>query len=78
MREERKSAEEWMGQLRIKANECNYEKRGKRLKEQLINGINDDDMITMIIREFTVTKKTKEIMNGKMLGWAQKVEGQIS
>ena len=34
--------------------------RGMRLKEQFINGINDDDMMTEIIKEVTVIKKDQQ------------------
>ena len=46
------------GQLRIKSNECNYIEKDRRLKKQLINGINDADMITEAIRELTAIRKT--------------------
>ena len=33
-----------MEHLRVKANECEYKDRYRRLKEQLINGINHDEI----------------------------------
>ena len=51
-----------MGHLRIKANECKYKERDRRLKEQFINGINDDDMMTEIISELSVFKKADDIL----------------
>ena len=42
-------SEEWMGHLRIKANECKCEEKDGRLEEQFINGINNDEIITKII-----------------------------
>ena len=46
-----KSGKEWMGCLRVKANECEYKRRDRRLKEQFMNGISNDDMMTEIIKE---------------------------
>ena len=40
---------EWKGCLIIKANECSYNEKNRRLREQFINGINDDDMMTKIV-----------------------------
>ena len=51
----KKSTEEWMDCLRINASECRYKERDKRLQEQFINGINDDDM-TEIIRGLCLIK----------------------
>ena len=50
---EEESAEELMDHLIIKANKCEYKERDGSLKEQFINEINDDDMMTEIIRELT-------------------------
>ena len=61
-----------MGHLGIKANKCEYKERDRRLKEQFINGINDDDMITENIRELTVIKRTNEITSKQVLSWAKK------
>ena len=46
---ENKNAEDWIGHLRVRANECEYKEEDRRLKEQFINGINDDDLVTEII-----------------------------
>ena len=44
-----------MGHLRMKANEGWYKEKDRRLKEQFINDINDDDMMTETLRQgFTV------------------------
>ena len=37
--------------LRIKVNECEYKERDRRLKEQFINGIKDEDIMTEVTRE---------------------------
>ena len=64
-----------MGYLRIKENKCRYIKKERRLKEQLMNGINND-MMTEIIRELTAIKKTNEIPTEKILALARRVEEQ--
>ena len=45
-----------MGCLRMKTNESNYKEKDRRLKEQFINGINDE-MMTEIIGELTIIRK---------------------
>ena len=52
-----------MGNLKIKGNEFEYKERDRRLKEQFINGINDDnddDMMTETIRELTLVKRPRK------------------
>ena len=49
VREQKRNNKEWMGDLRMKANKCSYMEKDERLKEQFINGINND-MMTEIIR----------------------------
>ena len=44
-----------MHYIRIEANECNYKEKDRRLNEQFINSMNNDDMMTEI--ELTVVKK---------------------
>ena len=46
-----------MSHLRLKANECGYKEKDKRLKEQFINGKHNDRMIK-IIKELTMIKET--------------------
>ena len=43
-------AAEWIGCLRVKANECEYKEKDRRLKEQFINGINNYDMMKLYKR----------------------------
>ena len=49
-----------MGNLRIKANECGCKGKDKRQKNQFINSINDDDLMTEI-RGLTTIKRTNDI-----------------
>ena len=44
---------EWFSHLRIKAYECEFKEQDGRLKEQIVNNVNDNDMIAEIIRELT-------------------------
>ena len=48
-----------MGNLRIKANECVYKDKDRRIKEQFINSMNDDDMMAEIIRGTDSNQKDK-------------------
>ena len=38
-------------------NECDYKEKDRRLKEQCINSINDDDIMIEIIKELTSNKR---------------------
>ena len=40
--EQSENAEEWMGHLRLKANEYGYKETRRKLKEKFIHNINDD------------------------------------
>ena len=40
--DDNENGKEWMGHLKIKANDCSYKKHDRWLKEQLINGINNN------------------------------------
>ena len=73
-REGRENAEEWMGHLSIEESECDYKEKVRKLKELFINGMNDDDMMTEIIRELTTIKKTNEITSDQVLCWAKGVK----
>ena len=44
-RQVNKGTEEWMGKLRITITECYYKKIDRQLKEQLIHGLNDSDIL---------------------------------
>ena len=47
IRQESVNAEEWMDCLKIRANECEYKEK-RIIKEQFINGINEDVMKEII------------------------------
>ena len=52
-----------MGSLRIVTTEYSYNEKYSRLKITVHKWINEDDMMTEIIRELTIIKKTNEITN---------------
>ena len=45
--------------LKIKANDCCYKEEGSRLKDQLINSINNNDMMIEVNKEPTTAKTMK-------------------
>ena len=47
---------------------CEYKERHNRLKEQFINGIYDNELMTT---ELTTIKKTNEIISEQVLCWAK-------
>ena len=67
-----------MGQLRIKANECNYQEHHGWLKEQFINGISDRTMISEIIKELTAVKTPVRLLVSRFMPgqeeWRPKIE----
>ena len=65
-----------MSHLRIKANESGNKGKDKRLKEQFINSINDNDMMTEIIRELITVLKTSDLTSEHVLAWVRRVKAQ--
>ena len=55
-----------MCRLRIKDTECTYKENDRRLKEQLINGINNQVMTAKIIKELTANKSEEVSLGGRM------------
>ena len=39
---------QWVGRLRMMATECKYKELNRHLKEQFINGLNDDGRVGII------------------------------
>ena len=66
-RDENESAEEWIGHLKIKANECSYNWCDRQFKKQFINGTNDEMMWSEIIKELTAIKETNEKTSEQLL-----------
>ena len=65
-----------MGRLRTSLVECQYKKVDRQLKEQLIHGLNDDEMLAEFIRELTKCGKDVTIPSETVLAWTNRVEGQ--
>ena len=58
-----------MGRLKIKVTNCKYKEYDRRLKEQFINGLDDDTIIAKIIKELTALKDTREVSSKQVLMW---------
>ena len=71
-----KSTEEWMGRLRVKEIKYKCKEIDRRLKEQFINGINDQTMTSEIRRELMVIKVMSDVTNEQILSWAWGIEAQ--
>ena len=63
--------------LRNKSNECKYKEKDRRIKRQFINGINNENMVTIIMWKLTAAKKTSEITREQLLAWASKMKVQM-
>ena len=63
-----------MCKLRTAAMECNYKEVDMQLKEQFIHRLNDSEMLTEIIREFTESDENVIIPSEHVLTWAKRVE----
>ena len=48
----------WWAASRVRTNGCDYKEKDRRLKEQFINGITDDDTMTEIKKRATEIKMT--------------------
>ena len=65
--EQNETAEEWMGQLRIKTSKLAYTEKDRSLKKQCIIGINNDEIMTEIIRELIAAQETSKITSDHVL-----------
>ena len=59
-RKENESTQECFGRLNVKAVECCYKKHDRRLKEQFINVIDNEEIMQEIIKELVVQKIHKK------------------
>ena len=66
-RQNNENSKQWGGRLRIMAAECNYKELDRYLKQQCINGLNDDDMMVEIILEFTSLVDTTSVASEQIL-----------
>ena len=68
-RKQNESIEEWIGSLRHEATECEYDSQHDRqLKEQFIQGINDDTVKTEYSHELTSAAEGAHNCYGVFLG----------
>ena len=70
------SVQEWMGRLHVKVMDCEYKEYDRRLKEQFINCLDDENQVEEIITYLTAYKDTNDVSSKQILLWAQKVEVQ--
>ena len=71
-------AEEWVSCLRIKVIGCKNKKKDRIQKEQIINGINNQAMMTKIIKELTAIMNTSKATIEEVLSWEKEIEAQRS
>ena len=45
-------------------------RKERQVKEKIINGINNDDMMTEIIRKLTAVEKVCDVTSEQVLAWA--------
>ena len=76
VRQPNENVEEWEGRLKLAAVECNYTEMYRQLKEQFIHGLNDNDILVIIIRELTKTEESKDVESKEVLAWAEREETQ--
>ena len=60
-----------MRRLRIAVAECNDKEIYRQLKEQLIHGLNDDNMLIDIIHELTTIKDPSVVTKEQVVAWAR-------
>ena len=65
-----------MYRLRLTVVECNYREGDRQLKEQFIHWLNNNAMLTEIIRELTKAEESVARKSEQVLGWAKRVEAQ--
>ena len=52
--------------------------KDRRLKGQFINGISNENMMTIIIWKLTAANKTSEIASEQLLAWTRKMKVQTT
>ena len=65
-----------MGRLRTAALECKYKEVDWQLKEQLIHGLNDDEILTDVMKELTKYEENVIMPSEMVLVWAKRIEAQ--
>ena len=77
-RYKRESEEEWIKRVRLAANECEYEEQDRRVREQFICGINDEQMHSKMISEIKARSKADKITSKQVLMWTIQEESNVT
>ena len=62
--------------MQTKAADCEYNKYDRRLTEQFIHGLDDEGMISEILREVSALENINDTTSKWVPLWAQRVEAQ--
>ena len=65
-----------MGRLCIKITDSTYKEHERRLKEQFLNALDNENIIAEILKEWTAYKDTSEVSSEQVLMFAQRSEVQ--
>ena len=65
-----------MGRIRVAPIEYYYKEIDTQLKEQLMHGLNDSDMLVEIIRELTKSNENAHVTSEQVLAWEKRAEAQ--
>ena len=73
-RKSQESGKEWMGKLQTKAADYDYNKHNSKLTEQFIHGLDDEGIISEILREIAAVENVGDATSEQILLWAQRLE----
>ena len=62
-----------MGRLCVKVMDGKYVEHDRRLKNQFINGLDEENIVEEIIRKIIALQDTNEVRSEQILLWAQRV-----
>ena len=65
-----------MSRLRTAVIECKCKEVNRQLKEQVINGLNDNEILMEVIRKLTKCEEDVTIPIETVLAWTKRVEAQ--
>ena len=70
------SAQVWIGTLQTRAVDCGYIEYDGSLTKQFTPGLDDEDIITEILRKILALENIDDTTNEWVLIWSQRVETQ--
>ena len=73
-RKSHESAQEWMVRLWTKTTDCNYNEYDRRLARLFIHGLDDEGLISKLLREVLALENIDEPTSEWVLLWAQMLE----